>query len=589
MTSDSPAPFWRTAARLLPFLRPHLSWLVVASVTAVLQAVLLVASPYVIKHLTDSALAADRVTFVAFLYLAMALAVVGMLSVLTRSYSQTVYVTRSVRDLRNRLTDRIQRLPVSSMEKRHTGDTVSRINGDVDACNGVMAGIPDLFYQPALCVGGLAYMLTLSWKLLLAGSILIPFASYAHLRLSRPLDGLSRRLREQLAESTVGTQDAIDGSVTVKAYGLQESLAEKYGEVIDGVRDSALRIGRVNAVLLVVYFIQRFIPQLVLPVYGGYLIVTGDLSAGGLLAAISLLWLIFTPFEELQGYVQLLRQAAPAAARLFEILDEPEERHTGEAFQLEKEVPPVSFRGVSFGYDSHSEVLSGLSFDVRQGAVVALVGASGSGKSTILKLLCGFHRPVSGRIEVYGNEIGEADIAAVRGHMALMTQDTYLFPGSVGDNIACGRPDASKEDVVAAARSAKAHDFIGELPHGHDTPVGELGELLSGGQRQRLALARTILKGAPILLLDEPTAALDAHSEALIESSLTGFLRGRTTLVIAHRLTTIRNADRILVLDGGAIVEEGRHANLVAADTLYRRLYLKQEEAARSVAAGEDA
>ena len=363
----------------------------------------------------------------------------------------------------------------------------------------------------------------------------------------------------------------------VRAFDLQSTLGQKYWEILTRVKDTAMGVGRVDAVLQLVFFILRFTPQLVLPLLGGYLIMTGELTPGGLLASLTLVWIIFLPVEALQDIVRHLRQAAPSLARLFEILDEPQEQQSsGFPFIVQPAAPPVAFADVDFAYDGGAVVLSGLTFDLRQGETVALVGPSGSGKSTVLKLLCGFYRAGSGAVRVFGNQVGEADLAATRASLALMTQDTYLYPGTIRQNIARGRSGATDEEVEAAARAANAHDFITDLPRQYGTGVGEGGVGLSGGQRQRVALARAILKDAPILLLDEPTAALDAESEALIEQALTRFARGRTVLVIAHRLSTIRNASRVLVLSDGRVVETGHHDELMGRDTLYRRLYMDQ-------------
>jgi ABC-type multidrug transport system fused ATPase/permease subunit len=236
----------------------------------------------------------------------------------------------------------------------------------------------------------------------------------------------------------------------------------------------------------------------------------------------------------------------------------------------------VIFEHVSFGYDGGQKILDGLDCAVKTGETVALVGPSGCGKSTLLRLLCGFYEPQSGSIRIYGNDLFHSDLSAARQYVSLVSQDTYLFPTTITENIAYGRLGASQGEIIAAARAANAHDFITAFKKQYDTPVGEWGAKLSGGERQRIALARAILKDAPILLLDEPTSALDTQSEAVVQEALDRLMQGRTVLIIAHRLSTIQGADRIFVLNEGKIQESGTHAGLMRAGGLYRQLYLKQ-------------
>jgi len=237
---------------------------------------------------------------------------------------------------------------------------------------------------------------------------------------------------------------------------------------------------------------------------------------------------------------------------------------------------PIEFKDLSFSYDGETNILNQLSFKMTAGKVVALVGASGSGKSTILKLVSGFYEPSTGHIQLYGQDLATSDLAAARQLMSLVSQDTYLFPTTIAENIAYGRPGATIDDIVAAAQQANAHDFIMDFPDAYNTNVGERAVKLSGGQRQRLALARAILKDAPILLLDEPTSALDTQSEALVQQALERFMSNRTVLVVAHRLSTIQNADEILVIDQGSVQERGTHEQLMKTESLYKNLYLRQ-------------
>jgi subfamily B ATP-binding cassette protein MsbA/ATP-binding cassette subfamily B protein AbcA/BmrA len=275
--------------------------------------------------------------------------------------------------------------------------------------------------------------------------------------------------------------------------------------------------------------------------------------------------------------LELIKQARlslPGMKRLFEILSEPVEPRARE--ELIPGTDSVVFKDVCFSYDGEHKILDNISFSLEKGKSIALVGPSGGGKSTVLKLLCGFYFADSGSISVFGSSLNEDSIGSLRQKIALVSQDSYLFPGTVAENIACGAGDVPMERIIEAAKAANAHNFIVELKDGYDTRIGQEGSLLSGGQKQRISIARAVLKNTEILLLDEPTSALDAESEAAVQEALANFMKNRTSLVVAHRLSTIKNAHEVLVLDGGRIVERGTHEELIGSNTLYRKLYLKQ-------------
>jgi len=278
------------------------------------------------------------------------------------------------------------------------------------------------------------------------------------------------------------------------------------------------------------------------------------------------------------GWMRSLREVAPAVERVFEIIDQPAENGQTSNAQAMVHAQAITFNAVSFQYNDDAKILENFSFSIDEGKIVALVGSSGCGKSTVLKLLCGFYRPQSGQIRILGRDVLQSSIHETRKLISLVSQETYLFPTTIAENISYGRLGATQAEIIAAAQAANAHDFIKTQPLGYETQVGEWGVKLSGGEKQRIALARAILKDAPILLLDEPTSALDTHSEAIVQEALERFMHGRTVLVIAHRLSSIKNVDEIIVLDHGHLHERGTHAELMQSDTLYKRLYLKQSD-----------
>jgi len=309
--------------------------------------------------------------------------------------------------------------------------------------------------------------------------------------------------------------------------------------------------------------------------FGGYLAISGHLTFGNLTAFIVMLNFVANPLSSLPPIIAGIGEASGAAQRMVGILDQDTERMDGQKFPFDEKAAVVRFAHVDFSY-GEEPVLQDVSLSIQRGQTVAVVGPSGGGKSTLLRLLLGFYPLEENRLFLFEQDLNDWSLPSAREHMALVAQDTYLFPVSIAENIACGRPGASQAEIERAARMANIHDYIVSLPEGYRTLAGERGVRLSGGQRQRLALARAILKDAPILLLDEPTSALDTESEALVQEALERFMAGRTTIVIAHRLSTIRDADRVLVLEGGRIVEQGSHDELMSRAGRYKELYLRQ-------------
>ena len=565
-----------TIKRLLPTLKKHKTWLWLVWLTALIAGFMDFLTPYLMKTLTDTALAQQSETFrqlVLWAFLAMTVDIA--LKYFTRIIAIR-YQTYTLRDLRNRVTAHIQRLPISYTETLHSGDLVSRLNNDIDKIGTLTQRIHELVQQPVIFILGFTYMYILSWKLLLATCILIPLSAILYDKVVKPMQAHARMEMEHLARANAVTQDAIRGIYIIKAFNLQKVLTAKYQKIAEDVRKEGLEIDKRGAMSFAVFLMLRYVPQLVTPLYGGYLAFTGEITVGALMASIYLNWMIFRPIETMLGWMRQLREVAPAVERIFEILDQPIENGSHVDFEPASVAPALAFASVNFQYNPDTQILSDFSLSVDKGKVVALVGSSGCGKSTVLKLLCGFYRPESGTVCIGGNDIFESDLRAARKYVSLVSQETYLFPTTIIENIGFGREGATRDEIIAAAKAANAHDFILAQPDGYETNVGEWGGKLSGGEKQRIALARAILKDAPILLLDEPTSALDAQSESIVQEALDRFMQGRTVLVVAHRLSTIKNVDEIVVLDNGRLHERGSHEELMQSNSLYKRLYLKQ-------------
>ena len=564
--------------RLIPDLKVHKKWLWLVWATAFLAGIMEFLNPFLLKTLTDTAVAKQAERFWQLVILAAGAMVIDAILKYYSRIVSTRYEIYTIRDLRNRVSAHIQRLPISYIDSVHSGDLVSRLNNDMDRIAQLPRRASELVMQPVVFLLGFSYLLFLSWKLLLATCILIPVSAVLYDKVVKPMQAHSQKELEHLARANAVTQDAIQGIYIIKAYNLQKLLTEKYQKIAENVRKEGLEIDRRRALEFAVFLMLRYIPQLVAPLYGGYLAFRGEISVGALIASNYLIWMVFIPVETMLGWIRSLREVSPAVERVFEILDQPAEDGIAGEFAPVKDAKAVSFESVSFHYGEETQILDDFTLEVDEGQVVALVGSSGCGKSTVLKLLCGFYRPQQGEIRIAGQDIVLSGIREARKRVSLVSQETYLFPTTIAENIAYGKVGASQQEIEEAARAANAHDFITGLPQGYQTQVGEWGSRLSGGEKQRISLARAILKDAPILLLDEPTSALDAQSEAVVQEALERFMQGRTVLVIAHRLATIKNVDQIVVLDQGRLVERGTHAELMGAETLYQRLYLKQTD-----------
>ena len=567
---------WQTIRRLLPDLKIHKTWLWLVWLTAIIAGVMEFITPYLFKILTDTAIAQENKAFQRLLLWALLAMLIDIaLKYFTRIISIR-YQTYMLRDLRNRVTAHIQKLPISYTETIHSGDLVSRLNNDIDKIALLPKRIHELVQQPLVFIFGFTYMFILSWKLLLATCILIPLSAILFDKVVKPMQAHSRKEMEHLARANAVTQDAIRGIYIIKAFNLQKLLTKKYQKIAEDVRKEGLDIDKRSAMSLAVFLMLRYIPQLVAPLYGGYLAFTGEITVGALIASSYLIWMVFIPVETMLGWMSELREVSPAVERVFELLDQPIENGHKRDFELAPDAPALSFNSVSFQYNDDTQILHDFTLSVDEGKVIALVGSSGCGKSTVLKLLCGFYSPQNGQISIGGSDIFASDLRDARKEVSLVSQETYLFPTTIAENISYGRQGASQDEIIAAAKAANAHDFITAQPDGYETQVGEWGSKLSGGEKQRIALARAILKDAPILLLDEPTSALDAQSESVVQEALERFMEGRTVLVVAHRLSTIKNVDEIVVLDEGRLHERGSHDELMQSDSLYKRLYLKQ-------------
>jgi ABC-type multidrug transport system fused ATPase/permease subunit len=469
----------------------------------------------------------------------------------------------------------VTRLPNEYYDKNSSGDLVSRLTNDLEVASNFIRSIiiKILLIVPRLLCPAV-YLFILNAKLAVFSLVLTPILFIITLKMSKPVKKYSKLQSIELGHVNNISKDTISGMPVVKAFNLENIFRHKYNKAVDKAVEKGIKASAAGAVTQGMGNFMNMLPSCIICAYGGYLGVKGELSFGSLFAFIQVINYVLRPMREIPRIINTTKNAAASIDRLYEVYIETKERCDGECFEKHGTVA-IEFDNVEFGYDDKT-VLDKLTFSIKEGEKVALVGHSGCGKSTVAKLITGFYRPNKGIIKVYGQDIQKWNLKKLRSFMSLVTQDNFLFPESIAENIRYGREDASKAEISEAAKVANINEFIKSLPENYETILGERGVNVSGGQRQRISIARAVIKNAPILLLDEATSALDVESESEVQKALDSLMKDRTSIIIAHRLSTIINADRILVIEEGKIVEEGTHEELLKKDSFYSSLYSTQ-------------
>jgi len=482
-----------------------------------------------------------------------------------------------VRDLRADAFDHLVRQSAGFYSRATTGDLMSRLLGDVELIQGAFGTrIADLFQGGLTIAVMLAYVLSLNRTLTFFALVVAPLLLWPIVEISVRLRRTTFSSRQRMGAIGEILQETIRGHRIVKTYGMEPFESARFREANQRYFRVNLKTIRIQALSSPLMEILSGTGLTLLFVYAARRISAGTMTAGDFLSFLIALMTMYAPIKNVTKVNLAIQQAISSSTRIFELMDrENDIPEAAGASALAPVSRGVRFENVSFRY-GEADVVRGVSFEIPAGRTVALVGPSGAGKTTLANLLPRLYDPTGGRITIDGTDIRTVTLASLRGQIALVTQEMLLFNGTARSNIAYGRADATDEAVVEAARRARADGFLRALPGGYDTPVGEDAGRLSGGQRQRLSIARAFFKNAPILILDEATSQLDAESEAAVSEALATLMAGKTTLVIAHRLSTVRRADRIVVLEGGRVVDEGTHAELLERGGLYRRLYEMQ-------------
>jgi ATP-binding cassette subfamily B protein len=565
-------------------LRPYRARVIVAMVSLVLATAASLAPPYLAKLAIDDGITAgdlEALNWIVAAFVGSALIYWGA------TYLQTYLVgwvgQRALQDLRLRIFTHLQRQSIGFFSRRKTGVLISRLTNDVQALDQLVTdGVVTLFSSTLTLIGTVVILLLLHVPLALVTFIAtFPALAIGSVLFRYHAAGAFRTVRERIANVTAYLQETLSGVRIVRSFGQEPRHERRFAELNDEHRAANYRTVQLNAAYFPGVELLSSIGTAVILLYGGYRAIEGDITVGVLVAFVGYLQSFFDPIQQLSNLYATYQQGMAAIDKIFDLLDtEPDMRDAPGATALGAIRGDVEFDGVWFGYGEAPEdggepawALRDVSLEIRAGETVALVGATGAGKSTLAKLVARFYDPQRGAVRVDGHDLRQVTQSSLRSQLGIVPQEGFLFAGTVRENILFGRPEASEIELVGAARAVGAHDFIKTLPNSYDTDVGERGARLSAGQRQLVALARALIADPRILVLDEATANVDVHAEAAIEEGMRTLLAGRTSIVIAHRLSTVMRADRIAVLADGRVVETGSHDELTEAGGAYARLH----------------
>ncbi|MBI2182652.1 MAG: lipid A export permease/ATP-binding protein MsbA [Deltaproteobacteria bacterium] len=562
--------------RLLEFLRPYV-WphFLVATICMLGYGATDGALPFVVQWMMDDVFVKKNVANLYYV----PLIVIGIFLVrgilnFGHSYLSDYVGLRIVQDVRNRLVQHLQYMSLSFFSRHPSGTLISRVSSDVTLLRFALTdALVSLLKDSTSLIVLVVVAFMMDWFLASIAFVVFPASVLPVMRLSRKIKKLAKRGQISTGTLTAFLQESIQGNRIVKAFGMEEYENQRFAKENQRLFRQSLRASRIRGMVAPVMELLAAFGIGGVVWYGGSSVVGGARTTGEFMAFMAAMFLMYQPFKSLTRTYTSVHQGLAGAERVFEILDEsPGVKDRPEARPAPRFSRAIEFHDVSFAYGA-TPVLKRVNLVIRAGEMVALVGISGAGKSTLADLIPRFYDVGSGRITLDGIDIRDLTLESLRAQIGIVTQHTFLFNDTVRNNIAYGDPKRRIEDVIAAAKAAHAHEFVTAMPKGYDAMVGELGMQLSGGQRQRLAIARALLKNAPILILDEATSSLDSESERLVQDALENLMTTRTTLVIAHRLSTIRKADRIVVLEDGAVAEEGTHEELLSLKGAYSRLH----------------
>ena len=574
-------------------LRPHWKALLLAFFAVVGEALTDLLEPWPLKIVFDNILGSkkmpgwlatvvngtigsDKMSILTFIALAvLGIAIVGAISSYTEKYLTTSVAQWVGHDLRRTLYHHVQRLSLSYHDNKRTGDLISRITSDIDSVQDfVSQALLGLVVNVLTLIGMLGVMFYLDWRFTLIALSVAPALFIVVYSFTRRIKKASRAVRKKEGEIASVVHEVLSSIRVVQAFSRERYEQERFEKQSLETVETALRARGLKAKLPPIVQVIVAAGTCLVLWYGVRLVLMGTITAGSLLVFLIYLGKLYKPMRELSKMTDTISKTGVGYERIREVLEtEREVRNLPGAVRAPEFTGDIEFKNVNFGYSDDRLTLKELTFQIRPGTVAALVGPTGAGKTTIASLVARFYDPTSGTVMIDGQDVRHYKLHSLRRQISFVLQENLLFRAPLWQNIAYGRPEATRDEIIRASEMANAHEFIVKLPEGYDTLVGERGVTLSGGQRQRIAIARAIIRNAPILILDEPTSDLDAASEELVFDALSKLMEGRTSIVIAHRLATVQRADVIFVLDEGKIVQQGTHNELLARGGLYSELY----------------
>jgi ATP-binding cassette subfamily B multidrug efflux pump len=576
----------KTLLRLMIYVRPSMKWVVTAICIMILATIFDLVAPWILGEIFDKGIAKGKMSVVIGLTLALAgIQALKSAGMFVQGYSQELVGQNVVFKLRKELYEHLQRLSFSYYDRAQTGQLMSRMTGDIDAVkNFVGFGAMNLFTGMLTFLGTIIFMMTMQWKVTLISLVTIPFILFVLFRFNHKVGPAWSSIREQMGRLTTTLQENISGIRVVKSFATETVEQRKFAERNEQNFETNMDRAKLEAKSFPLMGFYGGLTFVLMIWISAIFVVRGEMSIGTFMAFQWYTWGIIWPLNMLGWQINIFQQAIKAAPRVFEVLDTPIDIKNPVSGTAAGNINGnVSFKKASFYFSDQDQtkdkpILDDITFHVKAGEVIGVLGATGSGKSSLIGLLSRYYDTSGGQVLIDGVDVKNYELDGLRRSIGVVPQETFLFSASIGDNIAYGCPDATQEQIEEAAKKSQIHDFIQSLPSGYDTRIGERGVGLSGGQRQRVALARAILTDPPILILDEATASVDTATESAIHEALLEVMKGKTTFIIAQRLSSIQHADRIIVLENGRLTEQGTHKQLNEGNGFFRQLFDRQKE-----------